>query len=404
MLGSMIVGADGHLIQRERWSPEAASKQRLMSGIVPNQIRRCYMKITDITGTPLRIGKGLLRIQTDAGVEGWAEIPGRNNRVFEAYLESRIKPALVGEDPRTIDRHWNTLALGKDEHSFKLPGWVVGIIDVALWDLLGKETGMPVHMLMGGAARKTIPLYWSTGSGWKMQPEEMLRLVEEGWERGFRAFKIRMDWRGWRQDMDPEKDYYMFKVVREFLAGDIYLGFDANNGYSVSTAIQQGRRFEELGISHFEEPIPNWDLPGLKQVADALDVAVSAGEQDAFRWWFQQLVLLGDPDILQPDILNAGGPSEVKRIYEMADTLDKPIMPHSPQAGINSMASLHVYSVIQNATRPHEFSIEFSGPLDEVAELFGEDVLPKDGNMILTDKPGFGIELNEAAVQRMKQE
>jgi L-alanine-DL-glutamate epimerase-like enolase superfamily enzyme len=362
------------------------------------------MKITDITRTPLAIGKGLLRIQTDAGVEGWAEIPGRDNPVFNAYLDSRIKPALVGEDPRAIDRHWTTLALGKDEHFFKLPGWVVGIIDVALWDLLGKDTGLPVHTLMGGAARKTIPLYWSTGSGWKMQPEDMLTLVQDGWDRGFRAFKIRMDWRGWRQDIDPEKDYQMFKLVREFLSGNTYLGFDANNGYSVSTAIQQGRRFEALGIDHFEEPIPHYDLPGLKQIADALDVAVSAGEQDAFRWWFQQLVLLGNPDILQPDILNAGGPSEVRRIYQMAETLDKPVMPHSPQAGVNSMASLHVYATVQNATRPHEFSTEFSGPLDDVAELYGEDVLPKDGVMVLNDKPGLGIDLNESAVQRLTRE
>ena len=359
------------------------------------------MKISRFTATPLTLGKSLLRVETDAGVEGWAEIPGRNNRVFEAYLEGAIAPALVGENPRLIDRHWETLALGREERFFKLPGWVVGVVDVALWDLLGKDTSLPVHTLMGGARRTTIPLYWSTGSGWRMRPEEMLALVRDGWERGFRAFKIRMDWRGWRQDIDPEKDFQLFRLAREFLAGGEYLGFDANNGYSVSTAIQQGRRFEELGIDHFEEPIPHYDLPGLRQVSEALDVAVSAGEQDAFRWWFQNLVLLGDPDILQPDILNAGGPSEVKRVFELATTLDKPVMPHSPQAGINSMASLHVYATVQNATRPHEFSIEFSGPLDEVAELYGEDVLPREGTMHLTDKPGFGIELNEAALARL---
>ncbi len=360
------------------------------------------MKITEITNTPLTTGKGLLRIQTDAGVEGWAEAPGRAGGVFDAYLENVIKPVLVGDDPRPIERHWETLALGKDERVYKLPGWLVGIIDVALWDLLGKETGLPVHTLMGGAARTRIPLYWSTGSGWRMQPEEMLELVREGWELGYRAFKIRMDWRGWRQDADPEKDFQMFKRVREFLAPEIYLGFDANNGYSVSTAIQQGRRFETLGIDHFEEPIPHYDLPGLKQVADALDVAVSAGEQDSFRWWFHHLILLGNPDILQPDIVNAGGPSEVKRIYDMATTLDKPVMPHSPQAGINSMASLHAYATVQNATRPHEFSTEFSGPLDDLADLYGEGVIPKDGVMTLTDKPGLGIELNEAAVARLR--
>ena len=366
------------------------------------------MKITDITMTPLKLPKSLLRIHTDAGVEGWSEAPGRHRglpsrhtTVFESYLENVIKPVLVGENPLQIDRHWETLALGREDRIYKLPASIVGVIDVALWDLLGKETGLPVHALMGGAARKRIELYWSVGSGWRMQPTEMVDRVKEGWDDGFRAFKIRMDWKGWRQDRNPEKDYQMFKLVREFLEPNIYLGFDANNGYSVSTAIQQGRRFEELGIDHFEEPLPHYDLPGLKQVADALDVAVSAGEQDAWRWWFHHLVLLGNPDILQPDILSAGGPSEVKRIYTMAETLDKPVMPHSPQAGINSMASLHVYSTVQNATRPHEFSTEFSGPLDEIAELYGEHVVPKEGVIELNDEPGLGIDLNESALSRL---
>jgi D-arabinonate dehydratase/D-galactarolactone cycloisomerase len=376
-----------------------------------SQIREsagCDMKITDITATPLATGKSLVRVQTDAGVEGWAEgpginkvVPGRNGSVFNAYLETIIKPVLIGENPLDIDRHWETLATGKDDRLYKLPASVVGIIDVALWDLLGKETGKPVYTLMGGAARTTIPLYWSVGSGWRMQPEEMVDLVKNGWDMGFRAFKIRMDWKGWRQDSNPVKDYEMFKLVREFLSEGNYLGFDANNGYSVSTAIQQGRKFEELGIDHFEEPIPNWDLPGLKQIADTLDVAVSAGEQDAFRWWFHHLVLLGDPDILQPDILGVGGPSEIKRVFDLSTMWNKPVMPHSPQAGINSMASLHAYSTVQNAVRPHEFSTEFSGPLDDVEELYGNGVIPKNGNMVLSDRPGLGIELNEDALARL---
>ena len=78
-----------------------------------------------------------------------------------------------------------------------MPGWVVEIIDVALWDLMGKETGLPVFRLLGGAARTSIPLFWSTRSGWGMEPAEMLDRVEAGRDLGFSAFKIRMDWRGW---------------------------------------------------------------------------------------------------------------------------------------------------------------------------------------------------------------
>ena len=76
-------------------------------------------------------------------------------------------------------------------------------------------------------------------------------------------------------------------------------------------------------------------------------------------------------------------------------------MPHSPNAGINSIASLHCYSTIKNAIRPHEFSIEFAPPLDEVAELYGEHVIPENGIITLTDKPGLGIDLNEAALAKL---
>ena len=110
--------------------------------------------------------------------------------------------------------------------------------------------------------------------------------------------------------------------------------------------------------------------------------------------------MLGNPDILQPDILNVGGPSEIIRVYEMAVTLNKPVMPHSPQAGINSIASLHTFATVQNGTRPHEFSTEFSGPLDDVSELYGDEVVPKSGEMVLSDRPGLGIQLNESAVAK----
>ena len=188
------------------------------------------MKITDITKTPLSIGKGLLRVSTDAGVEGWAEVPGRRNAVFKRLpgQHDQAGPHRRGSPCRS-NVTGRRLLSARTSGSSRLPGWVVGTVDVALWDLMGKETGMSVYKLMGGAARTEIPLYWSTGSGWRMQPEDMLGLVKDGWERGFRAFKIRMDWRGWRQDIDPEKDYQMFRLAREFLSDGSYLGFDANN-------------------------------------------------------------------------------------------------------------------------------------------------------------------------------
>ncbi len=352
------------------------------------------MKITEITIDPLITGRSLVRIHTDEGITGLAEA-GRAPLVFKAYLEQSVNALMIGQDPMQIERHWERLSLGVGDMTIRHPSQIVGIIDIALWDIFGKATGLPVYTLMGGATRKKIQLYWSQGNGWKKQPEDMRKQVETGLNMGFSAFKIRMDWKDYRQDSDPRKDFAMFKLCREFLPEEMPLGFDANNGYSVSTAIEQGVKMQELGIAHFEEPLPQYDYPGYRQVVDALDVAISTGELDTGRWHFRDLIALGNPDILQPDILNAGGPSEVKRIYEMALVANKPIMPHSPTAGINSMASLHAYSTIKNATRPHEFSLEFSPAFEDLERLFVDPLLPKDGHIELSDGPGYGLEINE---------
>ncbi|MFW6174241.1 MAG: mandelate racemase/muconate lactonizing enzyme family protein, partial [Chloroflexota bacterium] len=229
-------------------------------------------------------------------------------------------------------------------------------------------------------------------------PEQMLEAVQEGWEAGFRAFKIRMDWNSNRQDADPRKDLEMFRLVRERLPEEISLSFDANNGYSVGTAITQGKRFQELGIAHFEEPVPQYDYQGLRQVADALDVPVSSGEQEHTRWGFRDLILHANPDILQPDIVTSGGISEVRRIYTLAETFNKPVMPHCPSAGIAVAASLHLYCTLTNAVRPHEYSYEFSGGAEAAAGVFRAPLNLSDGFVDVPDSPGLGLTLDDEAV------
>lgn len=362
------------------------------------------MKITDVRVDFLKTGRTLLRIFTDDGVVGLAEAGWRHDRVFVTWLNEVIRPRLLGQDPLQPGRHWDRLALGIPEGTpqdwMRVPLDMVGAVDVALWDIMGKAAGLPVYRLLGGAVRTTIPLYWSIGSGWKKTAVQMTADVQRGWDAGFRSFKIRMDWGPFRQDADPAKDFQMAKHCRESLPPEAVISFDANNGYSVSTAIRQGRRLEELGFAHFEEPLPATDLPGLKQVADALDIPVASGEQESGRWRFRDLLLLGNPDIIQPDILLGGGITELKRIFELGELWNKPVMPHSPTAGINSAASLHLYSTLINGTRPHEFSTEGTAPVEQIAELFVEPIIPVKGVIHLPDRPGWGLVLDEKALAK----
>lgn len=361
------------------------------------------LKITDVEAIPLKIGLVLVRVHTDEGIVGISEAWVSNWKVLKTFIEDVLKPIVVGRDPRKTSRLWEdmffkTTRLGP----MGLQTTGIGATDIACWDIFGKSLGMPLYDVLGGAARTRFKVYWSSGIGWSLRPDEMLAKVEQGYELGFRAFKIRMDWDADRLDADPEKDFEMFKLCREFLPDDIPLGFDANNGYSVSTAIRQGRRFEDLGIAHFEEPVPQHDYRGLRQVADALDVPVSSGEQEHTRWQFRDLILTANPDILQPDIVLAGGISEVGKIYTLADAFNKPVMPHCPSAGIASAASLHLYATVTNAVMPHEFSYEDYSSIEQFESLFLEPLRPEDGYVALPDRPGLGLEIDEKVLQQCR--
>nr|MDO8114297.1 mandelate racemase/muconate lactonizing enzyme family protein [Candidatus Sigynarchaeota archaeon] len=204
---------------------------------------------------------------------------------------------------------------------------------------------------------------------------------------------IRMDWGASRQDENPAKDIEMFKEVKSVLDKNYPLSFDANNGYSVPTAISQGRKLEAIGIYHYEEPVAQYDYRGLKQVCDALDVPVSAGEHEYTRWQFHELITQGGVDIIQPDVVKCGGISELRKIVVLAGVFNKMIVPHQTQPTIGHLASMHVCAAIQNCTRPHEYT----GRRPDLEAFFTGMPVMKDGYMAVPQKPGLGIEINEDA-------
>ncbi len=356
------------------------------------------MKITEVLATPLKTRSVIVQISTDECVRGVGECTPMNLEVLTHFVNRVLGPMIIGEDPLEIDRLWNKMLFS----TYKLgphgaqPGAIAGI-DIALWDILGKVAGLPICTLLGGSYRDRILMYASIGGGAPLQPDEMVRKVEDALEKGFRAIKIRMDWGPHRRDSDPAKDMAMFKAVRDLVGDDIPLSFDANNGYSVSTAIMQGRKFEELGIFHYEEPVAQYDYAGIRQVADALDVPVSAGEHEYTRWQFRDLIEQANPDMLQPDVVKCGGISEMRNIAVLSETYNKHFIPHQTQPTIGTAASLHVVTSIQSATRPQEFT----GERPQLNTIFVEPLEFTDGHITLPKRPGLGLEIIESKLQEL---
>jgi L-alanine-DL-glutamate epimerase-like enolase superfamily enzyme len=362
------------------------------------------VRITEIRAETLSIGPTLVRVITDEGITGLSEIGWHDPQIFRGHLERVLRPQLIGADPLQPGRIRERLVNGTRELPYPTSSAFAGVIDIALWDIVGKHAGLPIVTLLGGAARTDIGLYWSIGAGFEKTPDGMVADVLRGRDQGFAAFKIRMDWGPVQPDVDPAKDIEMARRCREALGPDVWIGFDANRGYSVGTAIRVGRELQALGYAHFEEPLHEHDLAGLREVCRTLDIPVSTGEQLKNRWEFRDLIAAADPDILQPDIVDAGGITEVLRIAQLAEVHAKPVMPHSPAAGILSTASLHVYATLVGGVAPHEYSEEYGPRPDEIAELFVEPIRHVGGRIRLPDRPGLGLVLNDEVVDRLRIE
>ncbi len=356
------------------------------------------MKITQVKATALKTRSVFVQVSTDEGIEGIGECSPMNIEVLAHFVNKALAPLLVGQDPLEIDKLWSRMMFS----TYKLgphgaqPEAIAGV-DIALWDILGKATRQPVCTLLGGCYRQKSLMYASIGGGAAMKPDDMVRRVEDALKKGFKAVKIRMDWGPHRRDADPAKDYAMFRAVRKLVGDDFPLSFDANNGYSAPVAISQGRRFEELGIFHYEEPVAQYDYAGINQVAQALDVPVSAGEHEYTRWQFRDLITQANPDILQPDVVKCGGISEMKKIAVLADTYNKHFVPHQTQPTIGTLASLHVCSTLETCTRPHEYT----GQRPELDALFKEPLEFRDGYITIPHKPGLGLEIIPSRLQEL---
>lgn len=355
------------------------------------------MRITKVVALPLRSKSVFVQVFCENGMYGIGEcypiFTEWGAKWLAYFIENCLAPKILGEDATRIEHLWHrlySLSTARQGDKSVMMSAISGV-DIALWDLLGKLTERPVYDLIGGAVSSEIPLYASIGGGDVMSPEQMLAAVEVYRELGFQAFKIRMHWGSHRVDQDPQKDLAQFKKVRESLPIGIPLAFDANNGYSVKMAIQQGRRLEESGVSHYEEPIAHYDYSGLKQVVEALNVPVAAGEQEYTRWQFKDLIERSNVDILQPDVVKCGGISEFKKILTYASICNKVFLPHQNQATIGLLASLHVVATQPGTPRPQEFL----GNCPEVASLFKENPKIENGTIKLPDAPGLGLSIDE---------
>ena len=340
----------------------------------------------------------LVELETDEGITGWGECYGPS-AVAKAFIDTQLAPQVVGRDPFDVEVVWEHLYNRiKDYGQTGMAIAAISGIDIALWDVIGKACGKPVHKLIGGAFRDEVQAY-ATG----LYFTDMDRVVEEAVEEaerfvgeGFRAIKMKIGLGSARRDFER------VKAVREAIGPDIALMVDANHCFSVPDAIRLGRRLEELDIAWFEEPISPEDVDGYVQVTNALDMAVAGGENDFTRWGFRDKIVRKAMDVVQPDVCAAGGLTECKKIAAMATAHGVECVPHAWGSAVGLAATIQFLAAIPDqppclVPKPPllEFEQEENPFRDHLAKT---PIRQRDGIVAVPEGPGLGIEIDRTVI------
>ncbi len=343
---------------------------------------------------------GWVRLWTDEGLSGLGEVSpmGQGSAALE-IVRGCFTRMLVGADP--LDAAVIQERLFQD-HIKLGPGGALAAalaaIDIALWDLKGKQLGQPIYRLLGGAWRTELPFYASIGGAGRMSVQRLCTVVEDWMNLQPAAVKIRLDADKTTRDADLAGDLAKARAVRELVGEEFPLAFDANNNYSAHGALRMGRELEDLGYAWFEEPVASLALDALAKVAGGLDIPVSAGEQTYTLTDFKTLIDAGVA-ILQPDIVKMGGFTGLADVAALARAYGVDGVPHQTQPTVGHVANLHFLAALAHAHHPAEYN-DKSGRQNVVLT---RPVHPVAGYFALSDAPGLGLEMVESELQRRQR-
>ncbi len=315
-----------------------------------------------------------LEIYTDAGIKGISMIKGSRN------LVEKFAKKLIGINLLQIEKVWHHMfyhnrkpvAKGLDLHA-------IGSVDLAVWDIVGKALGLPVHAVLG-TFRTEIPAYaaggyYQKGKGIKELVTEMESYVREG----YKVVKMKVGGLSVRDDAER------VRAVCNALGRDARVMIDANNGYaSAYEAIRLGRLVEDLDLFWFEEPVAPDDWRGNAEVREELDIPIVAGENEYTRWGARDLIENHSCDILNLDTIKAGGITEYRKIAALASSFHVPVAPHG-YAHMN----IHVVASIDNAMILETYPLKARdfNPALPAYEI-------SDGHVSAPSEPGLGKEVD----------
>jgi galactonate dehydratase len=367
------------------------------------------MKITEIrTGEVFGHGYSCyVRIYTDTGIVGTGECIHGGDGIQN--IIAGLARHILGEDPMNVDRLFEKMRRMRVFDGAASGNFVTAItgIEIALWDLAGRATGLPVYALLGGKFRDKIRVYSDCHAGGDDSPQANADKAKQVVDMGFTAIKFDIDDLGSPLKYDrfnhtvnnAELDTMIAKVaaVREAVGPHIDVATDLHGRYDTSSGIRIAKALEPYRLLWLEEPVPPENIDAMREVKRSTTTPICAGENIFMRWGFKDMLEKQAVDIIMPDLPKCCGLSEGKKIANMAEVYYIPMAPHNVCGPLGTIASCHCCASIPNflvlewhwMERPHWHDLVKADP-----------PLIQDGYITLTDRPGLGWDMDEEAAEK----
>jgi L-talarate/galactarate dehydratase len=326
------------------------------------------------------------RVHTDEGVSGLGyslAFGGGGAESIQVYLDTRLKPLVIGEDPLYVERLWERMF--RADRGIKRQGvaaYALSALDIGLWDITGKAARLPLYKLWG-AVTDRVPVYGSGGWG-KYPLADLIAEAERYAGLGCRYYKMKI------HHPDPRENVKRVEAVKKALGDGVRMMVDVNQRLDVLANVRQARMLEHLDLVWYEEPVLADDVAACAEVARAIAIPVATGENNYGRFEFRELIQHRAARYLMPDVCRANGFSETLKIGHLAAAHQVAVSPH-----VVHELSLHVVGALANG-----FLVEWIdwAPPD----LFDGMPTCVDGHFAISDRPGHGIELAKGAVEKYR--
>jgi L-rhamnonate dehydratase len=333
-----------------------------------------------------------IRIRTKGGVEG---IYGAVDKEALPVLLNTLRPLVIGQNALAVERIWDQMYRSNRHSRASHFMMAISYIDNALWDLRGRHFGAPVFRLLGGPTQLPVRVYGSC-LGFSVEPGLAGKRAAQLKKDGFIHQKWFLGYGPGDGARGMELNVQLVKELRAAVGDDVQIMFDAYQGWDLQYAIEWCRKVEQYRPYFVEEAVPMSDLESFIRLSKATSIPIATGEHLYGRWEAEQFFKADALQFIQADPEWCGGVTETVKIANLASVHGVKLLPHCH----NVHAALHIVASQSPSVCP--FGEYLINHVPEKLHFMKDPLLTTNGLVQLSEKPGFGIELDPAKVEKQE--